>query len=173
VTAPTLVIHGTEDPSFPSGHAIALAREIAGAERLLLDGVGHQAHRARRGPWSCPPSCGTPRRNPPRQRHKYEAARRSRVRIRSSMCSPHRIGEHIDQRNQFEVRPLFGTDGNPAPGPPERGLRVAFNDSTPFVAYRETWTLGSVSFTAALSPRLVIVWRLGVSHLPSGSFYSS
>jgi pimeloyl-ACP methyl ester carboxylesterase len=43
VTAPTLVIHGTEDPSFPSGHAIALAREIAGAERLLLDGVGHQA----------------------------------------------------------------------------------------------------------------------------------
>ena len=43
VTAPTLVIHGTEDPFFPPGHAVALAREIAGAERLLLDGVGHQA----------------------------------------------------------------------------------------------------------------------------------
>ena len=43
VTAPTLVIHGTEDPFFPPGHAVALAREIAGAELLLLDGVGHQA----------------------------------------------------------------------------------------------------------------------------------
>jgi pimeloyl-ACP methyl ester carboxylesterase len=42
VTAPTLVIHGTEDPFFPPGHAVALAREIAGAELLLLDGVGHQ-----------------------------------------------------------------------------------------------------------------------------------
>lgn len=42
VTVPTLVIHGTEDPLFPPGHAAALAREIAGAELLLLDGVGHQ-----------------------------------------------------------------------------------------------------------------------------------
>jgi pimeloyl-ACP methyl ester carboxylesterase len=42
VTAPTLVIHGTEDPFFPPGHALALARAIAGAELLLLDGVGHQ-----------------------------------------------------------------------------------------------------------------------------------
>jgi pimeloyl-ACP methyl ester carboxylesterase len=43
VTAPTLVIHGTEDPFFPPGHAVALAREITGAELLLLDGLGHQA----------------------------------------------------------------------------------------------------------------------------------
>ena len=43
VTAPTLVIHGTDDPFFPSGHAVALVSEIAGAELLLLDGVGHQA----------------------------------------------------------------------------------------------------------------------------------
>jgi pimeloyl-ACP methyl ester carboxylesterase len=43
VRGPTLVIHGTEDPLFPPGHATALAREIAGAELLLLDGVGHQA----------------------------------------------------------------------------------------------------------------------------------
>lgn len=43
VRAPTLVIHGTEDPFFPPGHAVALTREIAGAELLLLDGVGHQA----------------------------------------------------------------------------------------------------------------------------------
>jgi pimeloyl-ACP methyl ester carboxylesterase len=42
VTAPTLVIHGTEDPLFPPGHGMALAREIPGAELVLLDGVGHQ-----------------------------------------------------------------------------------------------------------------------------------
>ena len=42
ITARTLVIHGTEDPLFPPGHGVALAREIAGAELLLLDGVGHQ-----------------------------------------------------------------------------------------------------------------------------------
>jgi pimeloyl-ACP methyl ester carboxylesterase len=42
VKAPTLVIHGTEDPFFPPGHAHALAQEIPGAELLLLDGVGHQ-----------------------------------------------------------------------------------------------------------------------------------
>lgn len=42
ITAPTLVIHGSEDPFFPPGHAAALVREIPGAELLLLDGVGHQ-----------------------------------------------------------------------------------------------------------------------------------
>ena len=42
ITAPTLVIHGTEDPLFPPGHGRALAREIPGASLLLLDGVGHQ-----------------------------------------------------------------------------------------------------------------------------------
>jgi len=42
LTAPTLVIHGTQDPLFPPGHAVALAREIPGAELLMLDGVGHQ-----------------------------------------------------------------------------------------------------------------------------------
>jgi pimeloyl-ACP methyl ester carboxylesterase len=42
VTAPTLVIHGTDDPLFPPGHADALVSEIADAELLLLDGVGHQ-----------------------------------------------------------------------------------------------------------------------------------
>jgi pimeloyl-ACP methyl ester carboxylesterase len=43
VSAPTLVIHGTEDPLFPPGHAVALAHEIANTELLLLDGIGHQA----------------------------------------------------------------------------------------------------------------------------------
>jgi pimeloyl-ACP methyl ester carboxylesterase len=42
VRAPTLVVHGTADPLFPPGHGEALAREIPGAELLLLDGVGHQ-----------------------------------------------------------------------------------------------------------------------------------
>lgn len=42
VTAPTLVIHGSADPMFPPGHGEALAREIPGAEFLLLDGVGHE-----------------------------------------------------------------------------------------------------------------------------------
>jgi SAM-dependent methyltransferase len=42
ITAPTLVIHGTEDPLFPYGHAEALAREIPTARLLPLKGVGHQ-----------------------------------------------------------------------------------------------------------------------------------
>jgi pimeloyl-ACP methyl ester carboxylesterase len=42
ITAPTLVIHGTDDPAFPPGHGEVLVREIGGAELLLLDGVGHQ-----------------------------------------------------------------------------------------------------------------------------------
>jgi pimeloyl-ACP methyl ester carboxylesterase/SAM-dependent methyltransferase len=42
ITAPTLVIHGTEDPLFPYGHAEALAREIPAARLLRLQGVGHQ-----------------------------------------------------------------------------------------------------------------------------------
>jgi pimeloyl-ACP methyl ester carboxylesterase len=37
ITAPTLVVHGTEDPMFPYPHAVALADEIAGAELLPLD----------------------------------------------------------------------------------------------------------------------------------------
>lgn len=42
VVAPTLVLHGTEDPLFPYGHAEALAREIAGARLIPLTGMGHQ-----------------------------------------------------------------------------------------------------------------------------------
>jgi pimeloyl-ACP methyl ester carboxylesterase len=43
--APTLVIHGTDDPMFPPGHGAALADEIPGAELLLLDGAGHELPR--------------------------------------------------------------------------------------------------------------------------------
>jgi pimeloyl-ACP methyl ester carboxylesterase len=42
ITAPTLVVHGTADPFFPPAHGEALAREIPGAELILLDGVGHE-----------------------------------------------------------------------------------------------------------------------------------
>jgi pimeloyl-ACP methyl ester carboxylesterase len=40
--APTLVLHGTEDPLFPYGHAQVLAAEIPGAYLLALEGVGHE-----------------------------------------------------------------------------------------------------------------------------------
>jgi pimeloyl-ACP methyl ester carboxylesterase len=42
ITAPTLVVHGTDDPLFPQGHGEALAREIPGARLLLIEGMGHQ-----------------------------------------------------------------------------------------------------------------------------------
>ena len=42
---PTLVIHGSEDPVFPLGHGEALAREIPGAELLVLEGAGHELPR--------------------------------------------------------------------------------------------------------------------------------
>jgi pimeloyl-ACP methyl ester carboxylesterase len=47
VSVPTLVIHGTEDPMYPYGNAVALAKEIAGAQLLALERVGHEVpHRA-------------------------------------------------------------------------------------------------------------------------------
>jgi pimeloyl-ACP methyl ester carboxylesterase len=42
IRAPVLMIHGTEDPLFPYGHAESLAREIPGARLLPLERVGHQ-----------------------------------------------------------------------------------------------------------------------------------
>ncbi|MVA75887.1 alpha/beta fold hydrolase [Auraticoccus sp. F435] len=40
ITAPTLVVHGDEDPFFPHGNAVALASEIPGATLLTLPGTG-------------------------------------------------------------------------------------------------------------------------------------
>lgn len=40
--APTLVLHGRDDPMFPLAHGLALAREIPGARLLELPGVGHE-----------------------------------------------------------------------------------------------------------------------------------
>jgi len=39
--APTLVVHGADDPLFPLAHGEALAREIPHAELLVLPDVGH------------------------------------------------------------------------------------------------------------------------------------
>jgi pimeloyl-ACP methyl ester carboxylesterase len=41
ITAPTLVIHGTEDPLFPLAHGEALAREIPG-RLVAIEGMGHE-----------------------------------------------------------------------------------------------------------------------------------
>jgi pimeloyl-ACP methyl ester carboxylesterase len=42
LTAPTLVVHGTEDPLFPLGHGEALAAAIPGARLLAIEGMGHE-----------------------------------------------------------------------------------------------------------------------------------
>ena len=42
ITAPTLVLHGAEDPMFPYGHGVALAKEIPGARLVALEHVGHE-----------------------------------------------------------------------------------------------------------------------------------
>jgi pimeloyl-ACP methyl ester carboxylesterase len=41
ISAPTLVIHGTDDPMFQLEHGTAVADEIPGAELLSLQGAGH------------------------------------------------------------------------------------------------------------------------------------
>jgi pimeloyl-ACP methyl ester carboxylesterase len=42
ITAPTLVVHGTEDPVFPIAHGAALADAIPGARLLTLEQTGHE-----------------------------------------------------------------------------------------------------------------------------------
>jgi pimeloyl-ACP methyl ester carboxylesterase len=42
IAAPTLVLHGTDDPLFPLAHGEALAREIRGARLLRVEGMGHE-----------------------------------------------------------------------------------------------------------------------------------
>jgi pimeloyl-ACP methyl ester carboxylesterase len=46
ISAPTLVLHGTEDPLFPFAHGEALAREIPGAELVALEQTGHELPKA-------------------------------------------------------------------------------------------------------------------------------
>jgi pimeloyl-ACP methyl ester carboxylesterase len=42
ISAPTLVVHGTDDPLFPIAHGEAIARAIPGATLLPLPKVGHE-----------------------------------------------------------------------------------------------------------------------------------
>lgn len=42
ITAPTLVVHGEEDPFFPIGNGSALANEIPGAELMVLPRTGQE-----------------------------------------------------------------------------------------------------------------------------------
>ncbi|GHE58247.1 alpha/beta fold hydrolase [Streptomyces capitiformicae] len=46
VAAPTLVLHGTEDPMFPPAHAEASAAAISGARLVMIEGLGHSLPRA-------------------------------------------------------------------------------------------------------------------------------
>ena len=52
VTAPTLVLHGTEDPLFPIGHGVALAEAIPGAELVVLPDEAHQPFQERPEEWN-------------------------------------------------------------------------------------------------------------------------
>ncbi len=42
IKAPTLVVHGTDDPLLPVEAAVELADAIPGAELLLIEGMGHE-----------------------------------------------------------------------------------------------------------------------------------
>jgi pimeloyl-ACP methyl ester carboxylesterase len=42
IGAPTLVLHGDEDPLFPPAHGAALAAEIPGARLVPLPQMGHE-----------------------------------------------------------------------------------------------------------------------------------
>lgn len=46
VSAPTLVIHGIEDPFFPYGNALALEKEIPDAQLITLEQMGHELPQA-------------------------------------------------------------------------------------------------------------------------------
>jgi pimeloyl-ACP methyl ester carboxylesterase len=45
IAVPTLVIHGTHDPLFPTAHGEALAEAIPGAQLRIVDGLGHELPR--------------------------------------------------------------------------------------------------------------------------------
>jgi pimeloyl-ACP methyl ester carboxylesterase len=42
ISAPTVVVHGTDDPVYPPAHGEALAEGIPGARLVLVDGLGHE-----------------------------------------------------------------------------------------------------------------------------------
>ena len=74
IRVPTLVLHGTEDPFFQIGHALALEREIPAHAWSAWTGWA-TSYRAQRGTWSCGRSSST-------QRSKTAAAARNSSRVR-------------------------------------------------------------------------------------------
>ncbi|MCM3706830.1 alpha/beta fold hydrolase [Cytobacillus firmus] len=44
ISAPVLIIHGTEDPALPYEHGLALKKAIPHSELMTLDGTGHEIH---------------------------------------------------------------------------------------------------------------------------------
>ena len=42
ISAPTLILHGTEDPLVPPGHGAKCAAHIPGAKLVWMEGVGHE-----------------------------------------------------------------------------------------------------------------------------------
>jgi pimeloyl-ACP methyl ester carboxylesterase len=46
ITAPTLVIHGAEDPVIPVEHGKDIAEAVPGAELLIIEGMGHSIPKA-------------------------------------------------------------------------------------------------------------------------------
>jgi pimeloyl-ACP methyl ester carboxylesterase len=42
ISAPTLILHGTEDPLVPPGHGAKCAARIPGAKLVRMEGVGHE-----------------------------------------------------------------------------------------------------------------------------------
>ena len=44
ISAPTLIIHGTEDPVIPYAHGLALEAALPDARLLTLEGTGHELH---------------------------------------------------------------------------------------------------------------------------------
>jgi len=64
ITAPTLVLHGTEDPLFPLEHGRVLAAEIPGARFLAMERTGHECSPTRSGTRWFPRSSGAVRSEP-------------------------------------------------------------------------------------------------------------
>ena len=79
ITAPTLVIHGDEDPFFPHRNGVVLAAEIPGAMLLTLPGIGQDVPRvtwpSRRGRPAAPHLLTAA----PYRRHRIERGRPGRV----------------------------------------------------------------------------------------------
>lgn len=42
IHAPTLIIHGTEDPLIPIDHGLSLAKNIPNSSQMIIQGVGHE-----------------------------------------------------------------------------------------------------------------------------------